>query len=677
MPRSTRSSANTSLLEDYGRGLQRITEYEAAAAYGEPALSEASSDEQIARAISESKRTALSDAQRRSPLGPRSYASSRTSTLLGSESSSIRSGSVRSTASSHSPTPTPRYAADEVIARNLARSWQVASVQSDLIADPNYTRPAGPPLVVRAPSPSALSVASSSSSTSGPRTSYYPPGRFSPSPSHASSSSSSSGSRSSYYPPSRALSPLLLQTRPLSSNGTSFIRTPSVRSAASVSSVRSGSSVSSVRSGSSVSSARSASSVSSVRSNSSISSVLSNVTRASRHSSLSSAARALRESLPPSLPRSESSSSTPRATPPQDSTTSKASKTSASIQDERALATIRKLATSPTRCARPGCNRYISAVAFDTIHFAPTSTADAPPPPALLAALHACCASCAQNHCRGCGAPAGCPPGCVSENFTFHVPPDNPYASSGSSASSSHNHPGSPARSVRSAQHLNTHASCPIPTHCPAARALGALAALIAFDRAHAAIGARAHDRAADKALLGPLHALVFFLSPSPVPFSPASPPASGLLILDDAPPPDPGDAAAPHPALPALVARSWVPAYAATLSARASTSAYGWRARRRTARCCGVLARPVRTVGAGVDVWLRGGGGASGGQNGGAGEPTTLRVLIRTLEGPRAALLQLAGATTFGPTVEKAHALCDGVLYLMLQDVLGEEADG
>ncbi|KAJ7776633.1 hypothetical protein DFH07DRAFT_951765 [Mycena maculata] len=138
-PRSTRSSNNSvySVNENHARGLRGITEYEAAAAYGEPALSDSSSDEQIARAISESKKTA------RSPPVSRafSYASSSASTLLGSGSgsSSPRSEYARSHTSSPaypgvSPTPTPRYAADEVIARNLARSWRVAG------ASPRRTR---------------------------------------------------------------------------------------------------------------------------------------------------------------------------------------------------------------------------------------------------------------------------------------------------------------------------------------------------------------------------------------------------------------------------------------------------------------------------------------------------------------------------------------------------------
>jgi hypothetical protein len=48
-----------------------------------------------------------------------------------------------------------------------------------------------------------------------------------------------------------------------------------------------------------------------------------------------------------------------------------------------------------------------------------------------------------------------------------------------------------------------------------------------------------------------------------------------------------------------------------------------------------------------------------------------SLLSLIRTLEPARLALLRLAGATRFGPTVETAHALCDGVLYLLLHDLL------
>ncbi|KAJ7080309.1 hypothetical protein C8R44DRAFT_992489 [Mycena epipterygia] len=50
---------------------------------------------------------------------------------------------------------------------------------------------------------------------------------------------------------------------------------------------------------------------------------------------------------------------------------------------------------------------------------------------------------------------------------------------------------------------------------------------------------------------------------------------------------------------------------------------------------------------------------------------PQTLLTLITALEPARAALLRLAGASMFGPTVDKAQALGDGVLYLLLQGLL------
>ncbi|KAJ7470950.1 hypothetical protein FB451DRAFT_1399702 [Mycena latifolia] len=667
-PRSTRSST-------YSGGLRGISEYDAAAAYGEPALSDASSDEQIARAISESKRTAHLDAQRRSPTVSRafSYASSFTSTLLGSDSgsSSPRSEYARSPAPSQAqygvpPIPTPRYAADEVIARNLARSWRVASVQSDLIADPQYARPAAPPLVVRAPSPSH-SIASSSSSQ-----------------------------RTAYQSPSRPLSPLLLPTRQLSSNGTSFLRTPSVRSMASVSSVRSAASVSSARSASSVASGRSASSVSTTRSTSSrasVSSLLSSVARSSRHEPLESAARALRASLPPSLARSSSSASARSSTPRGPSRSSSVRSTSSvsssltargiTLDERQALAQLHALATSPIRCANPACGALIPPAALDNILFPTIFNADASPPRGLFAALHARCPACSQSHCRGCGLPTGCDVGCCGDAWRgpgastalVHVPRSN--ASSGSA---------SPRNTYNA---LYPPPPCPVPTHCAAVRALGALGALIAFDRAHIAMGALGHGRAADKPLIGQLHALVFFLSP---PAHPSSPQTSGLLLLSDG---DEEGAPEADAALPALLGLSRVPAYAASLlragaaGPRGEVDVGAWMARAPAygavlrvlralgdAGCQAVLARPVR-AGAGTEAWFRRGAPGSDAvwTDDGGGEP--LRVLFRRLESARVALLRLAGATTFGPTVEKAHALCDGVLYLLLQDVLGEDEGG
>jgi hypothetical protein len=159
-------------------------------------------------------------------------------------------------------------------------------------------------------------------------------------------------------------------------------------------------------------------------------------------------------------------------------------------------------------------------------------------------------------------------------------------------------------------------------------------------------------------------------------------------MLADDNP--DDGDEDVPeaHAALPALLGLSRVPAYAAALlrvgaGTNARVDVGTWMARAPAygavlrvlravgdAGCTSVLGRPVRG-GAGTAAWLRGGREEVWRDDAGA---ETLRSLIRRLEGARVALLRLAGATTFGPTVEKAHALCDGVLYLLLQDVLGED---
>lgn len=206
-------------------------------------------------------------------------------------------------------------------------------------------------------------------------------------------------------------------------------------------------------------------------------------------------------------------------------------------------------------------------------------------------------------------------------------------------------------------------------------------------------MGALGHGRTADKPLIGQLHALVFFLSPPP---RPAPAPGSGLLLLSDGDE-DGGAVSEADPSLPALLGLSRVPAYAASLlragaaGPRGEVDVGGWMARGPAygavlrvlralgdAGCQAVLARPVH-AGAGTEAWFRrgvpGGDGDAVWTDERNGE--TLRGLIRRLESARVALLRLAGATTFGPTVEKAHALCDGVLYLLLQDVLGEDEAG
>ncbi|KAJ7651162.1 hypothetical protein FB45DRAFT_997828 [Roridomyces roridus] len=602
------------------------SDLEVAAAFGSPALSDASSDEQIARAISISRKShrALSeyDDDEQSLLSDKtrypavsraySYASSRDSTLLGSSS-----GSGSSTPRSHyamSPTPTPRYAADEIIARNLARSLHVASIQGDLIDDPGYVRT--PPLVVRVPSPTA----------------------------------SIRSERTMYQSPSGPLSPLLLPTR--------YLDTASLRSMESMSSLRSSSST---RSSASM---RSVSSISTV---SSITSLLSNVTRSSRHEPLDSAARALRASLPRSPSSVSTKSSLSRASTKRSSSTLSARGIPA--PETHALEKLRALAISPVRCTRPGCGTLIPPAPLDNIGFPIVFRADASPPRELFNALHACCPACAQNHCRACGLPTGCAVGCVG---------DSGWTVSGALVPNNGNtvYPPPP---------------CPVPTHCAAARALGVLAALIAFDRAHIAMGVKDQGRAADRPLIGALQTLVFFLSPA----TPGLPSESSPLLSASV-----TEAPLADPALAPLIGLSRVPAYAASLlRAGAGVGSGGpdvgtWMARAPAytavlrllrafgdAGCTSVLGRPVRVgagSGAGVGVWFRRGPSppSPSPSREGREDGETLRTLIRNLEASRAALLRLAGVTTFRPTVEKAHALCDGILYLLLQDVLGEEEE-
>lgn len=114
----------------------------------------------LARAIANSKATAALEARRRG------------SVASGSGSTAVPA----LTATPAIPAPhaadgaTPRYTADEAVARALARSWRVESLQSTLLASPSYTRdgPSGPsipaPAPTRSPShpPSSSAPASSS-----------------------------------------------------------------------------------------------------------------------------------------------------------------------------------------------------------------------------------------------------------------------------------------------------------------------------------------------------------------------------------------------------------------------------------------------------------------------------------------------------------------------------------
>ncbi|KAJ7770033.1 hypothetical protein B0H16DRAFT_1517104 [Mycena metata] len=843
------------------RGIE--AEYAAAAAYGEPALSDAASDAQIARALAESKTSRA--------MGYASHSSS-ASTLLGSavgsgsDSGSSTSGSraaslysygsgansnysyggglpqrhIPSPAypghspvptpahsasrvplpSSHGstysaaftprqlqspyagggsvryggpPTPTPRYAADELLARNLAQEWRVASVQGEVLADPQYARSApstpasaaprnvhftppgsarsahGPPLVVRAssPTPSAASTRSSwsyhaPSSPSPHRASSHQSSRppsIAHSRSHSASASTPIASARGTPTPSRPLSPLDV-------DDDFYLRTPSVRSAASstsstssAASIRSASSIrsaGSARSGSirstSAASMRSASSAGTARSHRSTQSLLVSLTRSARHAPLHAAAAQARE-LHRTSSRASSKAGSARLTTPNaskagsvrygtssnahshsaSSTGGEASNGSLTLDERGALARLHALATAPTRCAHPACGAMIPGVlrgVWDGILFPSPPSVDLvpskpppfplspsssntslpppkPPPPtpipipqSLTAALHARCAACSTTHCRGCGLAVACSggPACGL-----------PSSANGPNPSSTYSH-------------------CPLPTHCPPARALGALAALCAFDRAVSSSASASPGRETDKALLGPLRALIYFLAPPPPGLR--TPRASldmpgGMLFSVPEEEPEGGEEGGGDgetemdAALPVLLLLSRVPGYVAGLlragvpippSSPSPSSGYGyggatampnvdvgtWMARApaygavlRLLRAVGdagggsrVLVRPIMSFGmesgGQVEKWLRSARGETSATRHlnrhaveGGGE--TLLALIRRLEPARAALLRLAGATSFGPTVEKAHALCDAVLYVLLQDVLGE----
>nr|GAT45960.1 predicted protein [Mycena chlorophos] len=578
------------------------TEYEYAAAYGEPALSDSSSDEQIARAISESKKMG----NRGSTLSRASSTSSWT--FVGREPSVNSRASSISNGYSPAPTPTPRYAADEVVARSLARTWNVASVQSDIIHNPTFSPLSGPPLVVRSPSPAGSTSSISSSSTVY---TYRQDNTKNGSP----------------------LSPLPLSARTLSASS----RSPSLRSLSSVSSIRTASS--------------------SVSRTASIASIISSVAVSSRHEPLDTATRTLRASLPPPLSRSVSSASTLSASSRHSSSTraSSSSRTSTSSRKsamddstKAALAHLHDRLTKPIPCTNPGCGALIPPSPLDAITFPTSALTPSDPPRSLFFALHARCPACTQNHCRGCGQATGCDANCCAPV------------------------PSAPTR-THGQQRLITYPSaspCSVPTHCGAVRALGAATALLAFDRVHSAI--KEHGRTADKALLAPLHALVFFVGPA----TQAQSQSSGLLLSQDE----------PDPALTELIRISLFPAYAASLL-RAEANVGRWidrapayeavlkvlRALGDSAGCRSALLRPIISAESGLEEWFRTGRVAPYLRSS-SGE--TLRALIRRLEGARAALLRLAGAVKFGPTVQQAHALCDAVLYLLLQDALGDAGE-
>ncbi|KAJ7057061.1 hypothetical protein C8F01DRAFT_1153251 [Mycena amicta] len=624
---SSRSSRHSYRTSTSSTGL--TTEYDYAAAYGEPALSDASDDSQIARAILDSKKSAFFEARNRSPTLSRTSSTS-SWTLVGREPSS------RASSISRGYIPTPRYAADEVVARSLARTWNVDSVQSNIIHNPAFSPSAGPPLVVRSssPAPSSISTVSSSSTAS----TYRSP------------------------PPHGPLSPLPLSARSLSTAS----RSPSVRSVSSVASTRS--------------------TASNLSRSPSIASIISSVARSSRHVPLDTATRTLRASLPSPLSRSASAASikSSRAGSVRSVSTTSSRRSASSIFDDAekgALARLYALVTKHIPCTNPGCGALIPPAALDTISFPAMIISDVSPPRALYAALHARCPACTQNHCRGCGQPTGCAANCCAPI------PSSPAAS--------------PARRLityPTASSPRTHYDepyppppCIVPTHCPAVRALGAAAALLAFDRAHNAI--HQHGRTADKPLLGPLHALAFFIAPPPQPAGTPRASGSGLLMSSEGHE-DGGAIPEADAGLAALVRLSRVPAYAASLL-RAEADVGRWIDRApaygailRVLRVLGdvpgcrtVLLRPIpvhSASGSAVEWWFRSGDvNVPTGRNGGAErqiQPQTLKGLIRRLEGARAALLRLAGALEFGPTVQQAHALCDGVLYLLLQDVLGND---
>ncbi|CAK5270756.1 unnamed protein product [Mycena citricolor] len=288
-----------------------------------------------------------------------------------------------------------------------------------------------------------------------------------------------------------------------------------------------------------------------------------------------------------------------------------------SANTAEALAKLHFIATSPFACQNPGCGAVIPAVSLEGMSFPPASDV---PPALIVSLLHAHCTSCTQTHCRGCGVPTACPAAC------------SPCAV--------------------------------ISRHCAAARALGGLTALIAFDRAH--ILTREPGRIADKPLLAPLSALAYFLDP--------------CTDSDGQQPPLDTD-----PALPVLLRHSRVPGYAAGLLRTTDFGAWMTRAPAYTAvlRLLRIAPthRPMsrRAVsGAGTGAWYRSRNPAviqmadSGEED--VGESQSLQDLVRQLEPVRMGLLKLTEMSKFRPTLEKAHALCDAVLYLQLQDVLAEE---
>ncbi|KAF8164495.1 hypothetical protein K438DRAFT_1984642 [Mycena galopus ATCC 62051] len=286
-------------------------------------------------------------------------------------------------------------------------------------------------------------------------------------------------------------------------------------------------------------------------------------------------------------------------------------------------------------------------------HNAPTDSI-MPFPHTLLAALHARCPVCTTTHCCGSSAPLR-----TLASSSTALGRDTPAPSTSSPASG----------------YNTTHAPppCAVSTHCLAACALGALAALLAFDRAAAVQSQGSPRRATDKALLGPMHAVVWCIERPSYPQrshreSQARSVYGGSSYRGSDNREDDEEPQEAHSALLPLIALSHLPGYVVALlqaGLRGQVDVGTWMAR---APVYGAVLRVLR-----AGAWLRTTSTRTPStlprdRHGAGGDEETLLSLIRRLEPVRLELLRLADRVQFGPTVETAHALCDGVIYLLLQ---------
>ncbi|KAF8145395.1 hypothetical protein K438DRAFT_1991810 [Mycena galopus ATCC 62051] len=282
-----------------------------------------------------------------------------------------------------------------------------------------------------------------------------------------------------------------------------------------------------------------------------------------------------------------------------------------------------------------------------------------PLPHTLLAALHTCCPICTTTHCCRCGMATTC-------KGDWDASPSHPrsYSASAplrmptSSSTALGRDTPTPSTSSPALGYNTTYTPppCAVLTHFPAACTLGTLAALLAFERAAVVQNQGSPGRATDKALLGSIYAVVWCIegpsylwwshheSQARSVYGGSSYRGSNNMMRS----------CKKHPTLLLLIALSYLPGYVVTLLQAGLCSWVDigtWMAR---ALVYGTVLRVLR---AGVAECLQG--------------PYQTAMEQKETEKPScpsSATLSPCTDWVFGPMVETAHALCDGMIYLLLQ---------